>query len=63
MSGINYSGLLEGDEKKQSCSEGMNSACLEYPVSLLCSNSLMYEALYPNAGIKELLLQIGRAHV
>lgn len=58
MSGINYSGLLEGDEKKQSCSEGMNFACLEYLVSLLCSNSLMYEALYPNAGIKELLLQL-----
>lgn len=56
MNGINFSKLLEGDNKHSS--EGMNFACLEYPVSLLCSNSLMYEALYPNAGIKELLLQL-----
>jgi len=43
---VSDSELRGGDEKKQSCSEGMNFACLEYPVSLLCSNSLMYEALY-----------------
>lgn len=50
---------LQGrDEKKPSCSEGMNSACLEYPAPLLCSDSLMYEALYPNAGIKDQLLQL-----
>lgn len=57
LNGIHFSKLLEGD-KKQHSSEGVKFAWLEYPVSLLCSNSLMYEALYSNAGIKELLLQL-----
>lgn len=40
--------------------EDMNPACLEYLVSLLCSNSLMYEALYQTAGIKEIITTVGR---